>query len=230
MSQSTLSRELALRIGLAARALPGTTPKLFIAILRTCIYGPLSEDSVTTLAYQQLRQALINFDINADAEAIQQCLQLLRNPSAPASAAPDANSVLPGSVRVAVGCDETAQIISHFGNCSQFLIYEVSGHQSRLVDTRSISAAAEKQAEDRNNYRAQLIADCKVLYIASVGGPAAAKIVKHGIHPIKIDSADPIAHIINQLQTVLAGTPPPWLAKLMGLAPRSRVCLEQEEA
>jgi nitrogen fixation protein NifX len=67
-----------------------------------------------------------------------------------------------------------------------------------------------------------------VLYIASVGGPAAAKIVKLGIHPMKLPGIESIAEIIGQLQTVIAGTPPPWLAKVMGIEANDRFRFERE--
>jgi len=67
-----------------------------------------------------------------------------------------------------------------------------------------------------------------VLYIASVGGPAAAKIVKLGIHPIKLSAIESISEVIDQLQSVLAGTPPPWLAKVMGIEASNRFRFERE--
>ncbi len=77
-------------------------------------------------------------------------------------------------------------------------------------------------------FRAELIQDCQVLYIASVGGPAAAKIVKLGIHPIKLSAIDPITEVVDQLQSVIAGTPPPWLAKVMGVEATDRFRFERE--
>ncbi|MFA5919831.1 MAG: dinitrogenase iron-molybdenum cofactor biosynthesis protein, partial [Methylococcaceae bacterium] len=59
-------------------------------------------------------------------------------------------------------------------------------------------------------------------------GPAAAKIVKLGIHPIKLQGIESITGIINQLQTVIAGTPPPWLAKVMGIEANNRFRFERE--
>jgi len=82
--------------------------------------------------------------------------------------------------------------------------------------------------DDKNVFRAELIQDCQVLYIASVGGPAAAKIVKLGIHPMKLPGIESIADIIEQLQTVIAGTPPPWLAKAMGVDASDRFRFERE--
>ena len=45
-SQDTLSRELALRIGLAARALPDTDAKRLFNVLTDCVGLPLTEEKI----------------------------------------------------------------------------------------------------------------------------------------------------------------------------------------
>ena len=75
--------------------------------------------------------------------------------------------------------------------------------------------------------RAGLIDDCQVLFVASIGGPAAAKVVKQGIHPIKHQTGGLSRERIAELQTILGGTPPPWLAKAMGHDEESRVRFER---
>jgi len=229
MSQATLTRELALRIGLAARALPDTPPKLFISVLRACTDQPLSDSSLTTLGEAQFQQALNNFGIVADIDSIRASLRILQDANDSQTTADKQTAAARSSaINVAIGSDDPQQISGHFGSCRQFLIYQVAADHARLIDVRSIDADLQRKHPDKNVYRAQLIADCQVLYIASIGGPAAAKIIKYGIHPIKADQGEAITQIIHQLQTVLAHAPPPWLAKSMGLQPVQRVCFEQE--
>ena len=226
MSQSTLTRELALRIGLAARALPDTPPKLFMSVLRACTNQPLDDHSLAALGEAQFRQALTNLGIAATDAQICASLQILQDSSK--KHLPTDTQPLPSSIRIAIGSDDPQRINGHFGSCKQFLIYQVAADDARLIDVRSIDVDAQHLHEDKNVYRAQLIADCQVLYIASIGGPAAAKLTRFGIHPIKADQGEVITHIINQLQTVLAHAPPPWLAKTMGVQSAQRVCIEQE--
>jgi nitrogen fixation protein NifX len=229
MSQSTLTRELALRIGLAARALPDTPPKLFISVLRACTGSALTEISLAQLGKAQFQQALNNFGIVADAASVSESLQILQQVGS-ITAEPEAVQPppAPNSIRIAIGSDDPQTITGHFGSCRQFLIYQLTADEARLIDVRSIDSDAQRQHDDKNVYRAELIADCQMLYIASIGGPAAAKIIKYGIHPIKADQGEAITQIINQLQVVLAYAPPPWLAKSMGIQPAQRVCFEQE--
>jgi nitrogen fixation protein NifX len=108
------------------------------------------------------------------------------------------------------------------------MIYQVSAEEVRLIDIRDTSIPEGLEVDDKNVFRAELIQDCQVLYIASVGGPAAAKIVKMGIHPIKLSTIDPIAEVVDQLKSVIAGSPPPWLAKVMGVDAIERFRFEME--
>ncbi|MNE73320.1 hypothetical protein D3C80_1693240 [compost metagenome] len=62
-----------------------------------------------------------------------------------------------------------------------------------------------------------------MLYVVSIGGPAAAKVVKAGIHPLKKPQGDQAEVVLAELQRVMAGSPPPWLAKLLGQSAEQRV-------
>lgn len=215
MSQITLSRELALRIGLAARAMPDTDAKSLLTVLSRVIGLPVTEKKLAALELKPLQNAYPNID----AVALTRMLTILKN-------GPDAAELpiiehyrdgdMPGSVRIACASDDGVNVDGHFGSCRQFMIYQVTATDQRLIDIRSADIPEGLVLDDKNSYRAELIHDCKVVYMASVGGPAAAKIVKQGIHPLKLAEPDSIAAIIGQLQQVLAGTPPPWLAKAIG--------------
>ena len=115
-------------------------------------------------------------------------------------------------------------------SCSHFLIYQVSREMLRLVEVRRVGQPPE--GVEKNAHRAELIGDCSLLFVASIGGPAAAKVVKAGVHPIKHPSGGPARSRLAALQQVLAGEPPPWLAKAMGHAAERRVRFERatEEA
>ncbi|MDF1589849.1 MAG: NifB/NifX family molybdenum-iron cluster-binding protein [Gammaproteobacteria bacterium] len=107
-------------------------------------------------------------------------------------------------------------------------IYQLSAQEQRLIDIRKVDIDPGLKAEQKQEYRAALIRDCQVLYSIAIGGQAAAKVVKQGIHPMKISDQTEIADIIAQLQQVLVASPPPWLAKIMGLTQKN-VLLETEE-
>ena len=125
------------------------------------------------------------------------------------------------SIRVAIASNTGERLDGHFGSCLRFLVYQVSAEEKTLVDVRS--ALEADFAEDKNGFRVDLIRDCQVLYVVSVGGPAAAKVVRADIYPIKRIEGGEAQEILAELQSVMAGSPPPWLAKLLGASAEERV-------
>ena len=232
-SQNTLSRELALRIGLAARALPDTDAKRLFTVLTDCVGLPITEDKLTDLNLKTFKSAQ-NGEFSAlDDVTLKSALHILKHEVEVAKTLKpkiiDFNEGdMLGSVRIAVASDDNINVNGHFGSCTQFMIYQVSSEEIRLIDIRRTAIPAGLEVDDKNVFRAELIQDCQVLYLTSVGGPAAAKIVKFGIHPIKLPSVESIKEVLGQLQGVIAGTPPPWLAKVMGINSAVRFRFERE--
>ncbi len=231
-SQDTLSRELALRIGLAARALPDTDAKRLFNVLTHCVGLPITEDKLGSINLKTLKTAQEGEFSNIDDLQLKKALHILKTDAEMGEAlAPEIDAYsegdMPGSVRIAFASNDATNVDGHFGSCSQFMIYQVSADEARLIDIRDTGIPAGLEVDDKNLFRAELIQDCQVIYIASVGGPAAAKIVKLGIHPIKLTGSESIAGIIERLQTVIAGTPPPWLAKVMGIEANNRFRFER---
>ena len=232
-SQDTLSRELALRIGLAARALPDTDAKRLFTVLTHCLGLPITEDKIGSLNLKTLKAAQAGEFSDVDDVSLKKALHILKhNVETGETLKPDIQAYvegdMPGSVRIACASNDAINVDGHFGSCNQFMIYQVSADEARLIDIRFTDSPDGLEVDDKNLFRAELIQDCQVIYMASVGGPAAAKIVKLGIHPMKLPGIETIADIIGQLQTVIAGTPPPWLAKVMGIEASDRFRFERE--
>lgn len=135
-----------------------------------------------------------------------------------------------GSIRVACATDSGTLIDGHFGSCKAFAIYAVRPQSIEFVDLRP--TLATEDAEDRNRARAGLIADCQIACFQSIGGPAAAKVVRAGAHPLKVAPGTSIDAMLARLQLALHA-PPPWLAKVLGVEARAlapyRELTESEE-
>ena len=231
MNPSVLSRELALSIGLAARALPDIKPKQLINVLVNSLKLPITEQklkSLTLKRYQTALSKLLHKPYN---------LELLKNSlvylhSVEKTNLPEIcrplikpyhNGDLPNSIRVAIVSEDGVHIAGQFSVCKQFYIYQVSALKQQLIQVRATETPSAKKAIQKHHYRAELIQDCQVLYCLSIGGSAAAKVVKHGVHPLKVNSMAVITDILEQLQFVLSTSPPPWLAKAMGVPKDSSI-------
>lgn len=228
---TTMTRELALRIGLAARLLPGSDAKRLLKVLADCCNGLLTESTVAAVTVNQLKAAA-NELAGMDGNVLKQAVAILNNtmaePVLPEVLAYQEGD-LPSSLRVACGSDDAIHVNGHFGSCRWFLVYQVNAEEARLVDIRRPDIPAGLVVDDKNVYRAEQIQDCKVVYVASIGGPAAAKAIKLGIHPMKLETVQPLAEVLAELQQVMADAPPPWLAKAMGVEAEERVRFAREK-
>jgi len=228
---SQLSRELALRIALAARVLPGVGVQELIDILHDKVGKPLDDERLKSITVTNLKTGIGSHDGEEDGEDIGIGLENIKlavrylwgeeeGDELLPQVQPYKEGDMPESIRVAVASNVASVLNGHFGSCIRFLVYQLSRSECRLVDIRSTIEA--DSAEDRNLFRANLIKDCHVLFVQSIGGPAAAKVIRADIYPIKVPDAIDALDKLQEFQQVF-DAPPPWLAKALGKSPEERV-------
>ena len=231
MSASPISNDVALRIGLASRELPDTDPARLLRVLADAVGLPPTSKKLEKLTVKSLKAAADGEFADVDSAAVKSALACLKGESGISSEPlPEveayADGDMPNSIRVACASNKGEMLDGHFGSCRRFLIYQVSEQESRLVEIRNVD---ESEADDdKNSYRASLLNDCQLLFVGSIGGPAAAKVVRAGVHPIKKPQPGPARDEIQSLQQVIGKDAPPWLAKAMGQSPEERIRFEQE--
>mgnify|MGYP001363856652 FL=1 len=231
-----ISRAAALRIAMAARVLPGIDVGQLLEILTRRIDGELNEESLATITVTQLKTGFGSADGEEDGEDISLGLANIKEAVRILWGESDGEqlpvvvsqaSSMPGSIRVAIASNAGEQLNGHFGSCLRFLVYQLNVDQCELVDIRS--ALEADLAEDRNAFRADLIRDCQVMYVQSIGGPAAAKVVRAGVYPIKHEQGGEARDVLIRLQAVMKNSPPPWLSKILGVKAEDRIRFVQDE-
>ena len=231
MAAEALSRELALRIGLAARVLPGVDARELLQVLVNKLGYPLTDKSLREITVTDIRAAMTSPDGEEDTEdtaiskdAMKLAVRYLWGEDVEMPDMPMLDAYqdgdMPESIRVAIATTQGEMVDGHFGSCPRFLVYQINKDEVRLIAIRPTDGADD--AEDKNAFRASIVEDCDVLYVQSVGGPAAAKIVRAGVYPIKLPEGGDARDALARLQQTLAGTPPPWLAKIIGIDPEKR--------
>ncbi|MBI5717765.1 MAG: nitrogen fixation protein NifX [Burkholderiales bacterium] len=119
-------------------------------------------------------------------------------------------------MKVAFATQDQQRIDAHFGWARHLAVYEVSpAGYSFVQDFGFGEDLAEDGDEDKLAPKLAAIADCAIVYVAAIGGSAAARVVASKIHPVKVTQPEPILDMLDRLQATLAGTPPPWLRKAM---------------
>ena len=236
MSENPIaSREAALRIALAARALNGLDVRALVGALIEKLESPLTEAKLGTLTVDDLRVILAGdfaeqgCHVGVDAETLKQAVRLLWGEGVETSDFPAVDRYtegeIPGSLRVAFAANRGENLDGHFGSCERFLIYQVGLAAIKLIGVRTTVEA--DAADDKNAARSALINDCQIVYVQSIGGPAAAKVVRAGVHPVKKPEGGQARKILVELQTRLS-SPPPWLAQIMGVPSASLARFEED--
>lgn len=225
-----LSREHALRIALASRVLPGVDVPTLIGILHDKVGSPLDDDKLKAITVTNLKTGIGSLDGEEDGEDIGIGLANIKlavrylwgeegeDENLP-EIQPYRDGDLPESIRIAVASNSGVTLNGHFGSCIRFLIYQLARDQYRLIDIRSTVEA--DSSDDKNLFRANLIKDCHVLFVQSIGGPAAAKVIRADVYPIKVPDVAEAPDQLEEFQKVF-DAPPPWLAKALGRSAEER--------
>jgi nitrogen fixation protein NifX len=234
MMERPLSDEVALRIGLAARKLPSVSIADLIEALQRHLGDTIDEAALSRITVSNLKTAFgqtTGLDGDEDEEAqndvaaLKEAVRILwgetGEPERLPPIEPCRDGEMANSIRIAVASNHAEQLDGHFGSCSRYLVYQLSAEEIRLIDIRS--AAGADVSGDKNAFRVNLIRDCCIVYIVSIGGPAAAKVIKADIHLIPVPDGGSARRILGDLQRVLAASPPPWLAKFLGVTAGARV-------
>ncbi len=133
-------------------------------------------------------------------------------------------------MKIAFTTQDQQRVDAHFGWAPSIVVYEVTPEDQNFVKRFDFGDKLEEDGdEDKLGPKLEAIKDCAIVYVAAIGGSAAARVVAMKIHPIKVPGPEAIADLLNKLQAVLKGTPPPWLRKAMAKdSPRS-VSFEEDE-
>ncbi|OIQ69486.1 dinitrogenase iron-molybdenum cofactor [mine drainage metagenome] len=119
-------------------------------------------------------------------------------------------------MKIAFATQDMQQVDAHFGWARHIAVYDIDVAGYRFVQTFDFGTElAEDGNEDKLAPKLDAIKDCAILYVAAIGGSGAARVVAMKIHPIKVPQPEPILDILDKLQDVLKGTPPPWLRKVL---------------
>jgi nitrogen fixation protein NifX len=119
-------------------------------------------------------------------------------------------------MKVAFATQDQQRVDAHFGWAKHLAVYEISPTGYAFVQDFAFGDdLAEDGNEDKLAPKLQAIGDCAIVYVAAIGGSAAARVVASKIHPVKVNQPEPILDILDKLQGVLQGTPPPWLRKAL---------------
>jgi nitrogen fixation protein NifX len=126
-------------------------------------------------------------------------------------------------MKIAFTTSDRLHINAHFGWAKEIDVYEISDSGYQFLETLTFDGDLKQDGnEDKVTPKLNALADCTIVYVAAIGGSAAARLIKKGVTPVKAKSEEEeIAEILNKLVQTLKGNPPPWLRKALQQKPQS---------
>jgi nitrogen fixation protein NifX len=132
-------------------------------------------------------------------------------------------------MKIAFATEDGRHVDAHFGWAKNIAVYDVTPEEFHFVTAFEFAGNLQEDGnEDKLGPKLEAIKDCAILYVAAIGGSGAARVVAKNIHPVKVAEAQSIEDILQRLQIVLSGTPPPWLRKALNKG-RERVLDFEDE-
>jgi nitrogen fixation protein NifX len=117
-------------------------------------------------------------------------------------------------MKVAFATEDLTHVNAHFGWAKKIAVYEISEDDASLAEVLEFGGELEEDGnEDKLMPKIDAVTDCAILYVAAIGGSGAARVVARNVHPVRVPETETIANLVEKLQVVLRGTPPPWLRK-----------------
>lgn len=133
----------------------------------------------------------------------------------------DRGPVTGGRMKIAFTTNDLKNVNAHFAGAKMISIWEVSANDAAFVTAVQFDNTSEEggthddDGESRIRARVAALEGCALLFVKAIGGPAAAKVVRADVHPVKLPDDEPIADVIARVQGMMSTTPPPWLRKVM---------------
>jgi nitrogen fixation protein NifX len=134
-------------------------------------------------------------------------------------------------MKVAFATQDLERVDAHFGWAKNIAIYDVTPESFRFVEAVQFSGDLQEDGnEDKLQPKLEALKDCAILYVAAIGGSGAARVVAQNIHPMKVPQPEKITDLLEKLQVVLKGSPPPWLRKILSKNGERTFDFEEETA
>lgn len=128
----------------------------------------------------------------------------------------ESSESLENAIKVAFATKDMETINAHFGGAKEFVVYDVSKDGYKLsgvikTDTSSLNG------DDKTDFKVKALQGINIMYCESIGGTAAAKVIRGGINPMKVQEPRKIEDVVKELMSMINDNPPPWVKKIMNI-------------
>ncbi|MDD3770896.1 MAG: nitrogen fixation protein NifX, partial [Sulfuricurvum sp.] len=118
------------------------------------------------------------------------------------------------AMKVAFATKDMEEINAHFGGAREFVVYNVSKDGFSLCEVIKTDTTGIED-DDKTDFRVRALRGVNIMYCESIGGTAAAKVIRAGIHPMKVNEPTLIEDILKSLVAMINSNPPPWIKRII---------------
>jgi len=120
------------------------------------------------------------------------------------------------AMKVAFATKDMETINAHFGGAKEFVVYNVSKEGFEL-DGVLKSDTSGLTGDDKTDFKVKCLEGINIMYVESIGGTAAAKVIRAGINPMKVPEPRMIEEVLKELVAMINGNPPPWVKRIINM-------------
>lgn len=126
----------------------------------------------------------------------------------------EGNGAMSNAMKVAFATKDMEEINAHFGGAKEFVVYNVSKDGFELCEVIKTDTSTLED-DDKTDFRVRALKGISIMYSESIGGTAAAKVIRAGIHPMKVNEPTLIVDVLKDLVKMINGNPPPWVKQII---------------
>lgn len=123
---------------------------------------------------------------------------------------------LNNSMKVAFATKDLETINAHFGGAREFVVYNVS-KEGFVLDGVIKTDTSEMTGDDKTDFKVRALDGINIMYCESIGGTAAAKVIRAGMNPMKVQEPRMIVEVLRELVEMINTNPPPWIKRIMNI-------------
>lgn len=128
----------------------------------------------------------------------------------------EGNRSMEHAMKVGFATKDMESINAHFGGAKEFVIYNVSKEGFELSGVIKTDTS-ELEGDDKTDFKVKALKGVNIMYCESIGGTAAAKVIRGGINPMKVQEPRKIKEVLQELVEMVNGNPPPWIKRIMNI-------------
>lgn len=123
---------------------------------------------------------------------------------------------LDNSIKVAFATKDLEMINAHFGGAKEFVVYNVS-KDGFVLDGVIKTDTSAMTGDDKTDFKVKALSGINIMYCESIGGTAAAKVIRAGMNPMKVQEPRSIEDVLKELISMINSNPPPWIKRIMNI-------------